>query len=88
MITSGIECLCPRKRLPWGHHQSSDPERVSDLIDIDGNRVNDLVENNNEPFVNRGDKVPTVNNDVNESDEGDVGLQENLRIFLEYCRVQ
>jgi len=61
---------------------------VSDLIDIDGNRVNDLVENNNEPFVNRGDKVPTVNNDVNESDEGDVGLQENLRIFLEYCRVQ
>ena len=58
--------------LPWGHYQSSNPENVVDLVDMDGNPIN-------APVVNH---VPIVNNarDVDLSDD-DAGLQETLRIF-------
>jgi len=53
--------------LHWGHYQSSSPENVGDLVDIDGNSVN-------APVVNH---VPIVNNasDVDWSDD-DAGLHE------------
>jgi len=34
--------------LPWGHYRCSNPENVVDLVDIDGNPVNDT----DAPIVN------------------------------------
>ena len=64
--------------LPWGHYQSSDPEHVFDLVDIEGNPINDPVVNN-APIVNYIE-VPLVNNDVDLSDN-DADLQETLKIL-------
>ena len=60
--------------LPWGHYQSSNPENVVDLVDIDGNPINAPIVNH-VPIVNG--EIPTVNNtkDVDLSDD-DAGLQE------------
>jgi len=64
---------------PWGHYQSSNPENVVDLVDINGNPINAPVVNH-VPIVNG--EIPTANNarDVDLSDD-DAGLQETLRIF-------
>jgi len=45
-----------------------------DLVDLDGQSIND-------PVVDNDVEVPLVNNDM--SDEDDAGLQETLRIFEE-----
>jgi len=60
--------------LPWGHYQSSDPENVMDLVDIDGQSINVPVVNNAR-IVNN--EVPLVNND----DDDDADLQEALRVL-------
>jgi len=52
--------------LPWGHYQSSHPEQVTNLLDIDGQSINY--------------PVSIVNNHVDISDD-DADLQETLRIF-------
>jgi len=65
--------------LPWGHYRSSNPENVVDLVDIDGNPVNDT----DVPIVNG--EIPTVNNansiDVPDKNDNDADMQETLRIF-------
>jgi len=63
--------------LPWGHYQSSNPENVVDLVDIDGNPINDPIVIN-APIVNG--EIPTVNNVLNDDDD-DSDMQETLRIF-------
>jgi len=52
------------ERLPWGHYQSSKPENVTDLVDINGNPVNAPVVNH-VPIVNG--EMPTANNDLDVS---------------------
>ena len=63
--------------LPWGHYRSSNPENVVDLVDMDGNPVNDT----DVPIVNG--EIPTVNtaNDTDVPDMNDADMQETLRIF-------